>query len=211
MNLCLTSKLQFLFTQSMKDKEDSAPMGTGWIPLSTILSFKRMQEITSQSSRSATICEFAIVNALRASYPSSDANGLLEISENGDQIRRKKELVPPSQTGQIDRSVYVKGFPEETEDDKKGSSRGGKSYSFSPLQKQLESWFESLGCGRVNAVRMRRDEHKKFKQSVFVEFATAESAKNFLDLDPKPTYPGQDKPVESMAKWVKAASFVNVC
>lgn len=193
--------MQFLFTQSMKDKDESAPMGTGWIPLSTILSFKRMQEITSHSSRSATICEFAIVNALRASYPSSDKDGLLEVSENGELIRRKKELVPPSQTGQIDRSVYVKGFPEESEEDsKRGGGRGGKNYSFSPLQKQLESWFESLGCGRVNAVRMRRDEQKKFKQSVFVEFATVESAKSFLELDPKPTYPDQEKPVETMAK-----------
>lgn len=186
----------------MKDKPENASMGTGWIPLSTLFSFKRMQEILSQSSRTATICEFAIVNALKASYPISDKDALIEISENSEKIRRKKELVPPSQTGQMDRSVYVKGFPEESEVDSSKSGKGGKGYTISALQKELESWFEGLGCGRVNAVRMRRDDQKNFKQSVFVEFAAAESVKNFLDLDPKPTYPGQDKPVESMSKYV---------
>lgn len=184
----------------MQDKAGDAGFGCGWIPLSTIFSFKRMQEILSASSRTATISQLAIVNALKADYPSSDKDALLEVSENGEQVRRKKELLPPGQSGQMDRSVYVKGFPEENEDENKSSSKGGKGYTASPLQKELENWFESLGCGRVNAVRMRRDEQKKFKQSVFVEFATVDSVKTFLDLDPKPTYPGQDKEVMAMTK-----------
>lgn len=182
-------------------------MGTGWIALSTILSFKRMQEIISRSSRSVTICEFAIVNALRAAYPSSDADALLEVSSGGDEIRRKKELVPPSQTGQMDRSVYAKGFPEEAESSNKGKEngdsgrRGGRNdYNVSQLQKELEKFFGGLGLGKVNAVRMRRDDGKGFKGSVFVEFATLESAKAFLELDPKPTYPGQSEPLETMSK-----------
>lgn len=182
-------------------------MGTGWIPLDVILSFKRMQEIVSKSSRSATICEFAIVNALRAAYPSSDESALLQVSDGGEEIRRRKPLVPPSQTGQMDRSIYAKGFPEEESavggDSKRageGRSRPQQQHHSTRLQQELEKFFSSLGVGKVNAVRMRRDEQKKFKGSVFVEFATLDSAKAFLELDPVPTYPGQDKPLEVMSK-----------
>lgn len=193
-----------LFTLSQAKKAENAPMGTGFIPLSQILEFKRMQAILNKSSRSPTICEFAIVNALRAAYPTKDENALLEISGDGQEIRRKKALTPPGQTGQLDRSVYAKGFPDEEEQqqerDGKDRKGGGGNYAFSELQKSLETWFESLNCGRVNAVRMRRDEKKKFKNSVFVEFATEESAQTFLALDPKPTYFGQSEPLEAMSK-----------
>ena len=197
--------------KTVTDTESS--LGTGWIPLSTILSFKRMQEIISKSSRSATICEFAIVNALRSAYPNSEKDALLEVSEHGDEIRRKKELVPPSQTGQMDRSIYAKNFPEE-EQVKEDSGRNGrehrngkKDYDFSYLQKELEDFFGRLGLGKVNAVRMRRDDKKTFKGSVFVEWATLESSKAFLELDPLPTFPGQKESLEVMSKCVLLLSI----
>ncbi|KAK9900873.1 hypothetical protein P389DRAFT_208292 [Cystobasidium minutum MCA 4210] len=190
---------KFLFFQAQDgNKDPEAPMGTGWVSLSTVLSFKRMQEIIARSSRSATICEFAIVNALRAAYPSSDENALIEISSDGNDIRRKQPLREPGKTDQMSRSVYVKGFPEEEQKSNDRNDRGG--YVSSQLQKDLERWFESLGLGKVNAVRMRRDDQKHFKQSVFVEFATIESAKALVELDPKPTYKGQTEPVEVMFK-----------
>jgi lupus La protein len=176
-------------------------MGTGWVALSTVLSFKRMQEIIARSSRSATISEFAIVNALRAAYPSSDENANIEISSDGNDIRRKQPLREPGKTDQMDRSVYVKGFPEEEQKSDSGDRREGRGqYVSSQLQKDLEKWFESLSIGKVNAVRMRRDDQKKFKQSVFVEYATLESAKALVEMDPKPTYKGEKEPVEVMFK-----------
>merc|ERR1712093_84300 len=100
------------------------------------------------------------------------------------------------------RSIYAKGFPEEEttgNNNARDGRRGGQQHS-TRTQQELEKFFGSLGVGKVNAVRMRRDEQKKFKGSVFVEFATLESAKAFLELDPIPTYPGQDKPLEVMSK-----------
>lgn len=157
-----------------------------------------MQDIISESARSATICEFAIVNALRAAYPTDDAKAVIEISSDGHDIRRKQPLVEPSQTDQIHRSVYIKGFPDE-EGGKKDAD-DNKSYATSQLQKDLEKFVDSLNVGKVNAVRMRRDDRKAFKGSIFVELATVESAKALGDLDPKPTYPGQSEPIEVMLK-----------
>lgn len=59
-----------------------------------------------------------------------------------------------------------KGFPEETE----------------TLQQELEKFFEQFG--QINVVRMRREERakpKKFKGSVFVEFASMDEMTKFLN------------------------------
>jgi lupus La protein len=107
-------------------------------------------------------------------------------------VRRKTEVLPPK--GQFERSVYAKGFGEDEE--------GGK------LQKRLEDFFERFG--KVNAVRMRRTEGKKFKVrdwfdrfvrritddfqrqgSVFVEFEDFDSVDTFLKADPPPEWNGE--------------------
>ena len=83
-----------------------------------------------------------------------------------------------------------KGFPDETP----------------TLQKELEAYFNKFGT--ASAVRMRRDEAKKFKvcipsrptrtnltsfqSSVFVEFADFKSVDAFLNADPKPSWNGTD-------------------
>jgi lupus La protein len=68
------------------------------------------------------------------------------------------------------------------------------------LQAKLENFFNQYG--RCNAVRMRRDESKLFKGSVFAEFADFSSVKKFLDLDPKPEWEGT--PLITMSKCVFA-------
>ncbi|GLB44463.1 putative protein with domain in the RNA-binding Lupus La protein; unknown function [Lyophyllum shimeji] len=106
-----------------------------------------------------------IVKALRTS-------DFLEMDESGKKIRRRTEVQEPK--GAFERSVYAKGFPEEEP----------------TLQRRLEDFFNKYG--RTNAVRMRRDENKKFKGSVFAEFAEFETVDKFLKADPKPSWDGNE-------------------
>ncbi|TFK29163.1 hypothetical protein FA15DRAFT_664482 [Coprinopsis marcescibilis] len=96
----------------------------------------------------------------------------LEVDETGTKVRRTTEPQEPKDSFQ--RSVYAKGFPDE--DDK--------------LQHRLEEFFGQYG--KTNSVRMRRDEHKKFKNSVFAEFEDFETVDKFLKADPKPTFDGKE-------------------
>jgi len=57
-----------------------------------------------------------------------------------------------------------------------------KSFS---LQGRLEEFFNQYGV--ISAVRMRRDENKKFKVCRFAEFRDYDSVNAFLKADPKPT------------------------
>ncbi|KAG7441259.1 uncharacterized protein BT62DRAFT_956111 [Guyanagaster necrorhizus] len=108
-----------------------------------------------------------IPDALRASE-------LLEVDEAGKQVRRRTE--PKEPVGQFERSIYAKGFGSEDENPK--------------LQSRLEDFFQFYG--NTNEVRMRRDEAKKFKHSVFVEFTEMSGVEAFLNADPKPTWEGKD-------------------
>lgn len=123
----------------------------GWVPLNIISSFKRMKPI-----REAIGIE-GIAECLR------DSKELLEVDEKGENVRRKVPLVQVKDAHA--RSIYAKGFPDE----------------YPTLQLDLEKFFAQFG--KVNGVRMRRENEKprKFKNSVFVEFATAQETNAFLD------------------------------
>ncbi|KAF7295227.1 WD-REPEATS-REGION domain-containing protein [Mycena indigotica] len=94
----------------------------------------------------------------------------LEVDADGTNVRRKTEVQEPKD--QFERSVYAKGFPEEND----------------TLQARLEAFFEQYGP--TNAVRMRRDQDKKFKLSVFAEFSSMDTCTAFLSADPPPTFEG---------------------
>ncbi|KAG6917135.1 hypothetical protein DXG01_003725 [Tephrocybe rancida] len=96
----------------------------------------------------------------------------LEVDAEGKRVRRRTEVQEPK--GQFERSVYAKGFPDED----------------SKLQRRLEEFFAKYG--KTNAVRMRRGEDKKFKNSVFAEFADFAHVDVFLNADPKPTFDGKE-------------------
>ncbi|KAF8056037.1 hypothetical protein FPV67DRAFT_1534911 [Lyophyllum atratum] len=96
----------------------------------------------------------------------------LEVDEAGKKVRRRTEVQEPK--GQFERSVYAKGFPDEDP----------------TLQRRLEDFFGKYG--KTNAVRMRRDENKKFKNSVFAEFADFDHVEAFLKSDPKPSWDGEE-------------------
>ena len=55
---------------------------------------------------------------------------------------------------------------------------------------QFAAFTEKTGI-KINAVRLRRDDDKVFKGSVFVEFKTIEDMKKFMELEDKPEWNGQ--------------------
>ncbi|KAK0445634.1 uncharacterized protein EV420DRAFT_1622634 [Desarmillaria tabescens] len=107
-----------------------------------------------------------IPDALRASE-------LLEVDEAGKQVRRRTE--PKEPVGQFERSVYADLVLRK------------KTRNSNPV---LEDFFQFYG--NTNEVRMRRDEHKRFKGSVFVEFTEMSGVETFLNADPKPTWEGKE-------------------
>ena len=133
----------------------------GWVPIDTIASFKRMKPMREVLSSQD------IAEALRGS------TSLLEVDSDGKRVRRKAEMKPVPDAHA--RSIYAKGFPDE----------------FDGLQEELESFFAQFG--KINGVRMRRENEKprKFKNSVFVEFADAAEMRAFLEKA-KATEPQED-------------------
>jgi lupus La protein len=153
---------KFLWTTSQKKN--------GWVPISTICQFSRMRRFRPIS---------AVVDSLRQSQ------NLLEVSEDGELVRRKTPLVEPKKEEKQNafaRSVYAKGFGDET-----------KTSQF-----DIEKFFEQYGT--IKQVRLRRTDDRKFKSSVFVEFAKLEDAEKFLALDPKPKYSEELGELLTMAK-----------
>lgn len=151
---------KFLWSQTQKND--------GWVPLSVICAFKRMQRFRPVEK---------VAEALKGSKE------LLEVSEDGESVRRRKPLVEPKpeqKANQFQRSVYAKGFGDETDG----------------TQEELEKFFEQFGP--VKQVRLRRTDDKKFKGSVFVEFAELADAEKFVALDPKPKY--KDTELLTMSK-----------
>jgi lupus La protein len=76
----------------------------GWIPLSVLTTFKRLQTLSTDFK--------TIIGALKTSV-----SGLLQIDETENKIRRCPERPLPSSQTELDlalrnRTVYVKGFPK---------------------------------------------------------------------------------------------------
>ena len=136
------------------------------VKIETLHSFKRMRRFQPFS---------AIVAALKESE-------VLNVVEDDTAVQRKTPL-PVNAEEDLDdaavrifedkampRSIYAKGFGEE----------------FPSTQFDIEAFFAPYGP--TNAIRLRRNNEKHFKSSVFVEFETEDLQKAFLALDPKPTY-----------------------
>jgi lupus La protein len=123
----------------------------------------------------------AVVSALREST-------FFEVSgeEGAETIQRKRpydpQFVKDKETRQK-HTVYAKGFGDE-----KPSS-----------QFDIEAFFANYGA--TNEVRLRRDEAKFFKSSVFVEFTDAADAEKFVTLEPKPTFEGNELKIMSKSAY----------
>ena len=81
------------------------------------------------------------------------------------------------------KSIYAKGFGEEEPG----------------TQFDVEAFFSEFGT--TNSVRLRRTQQKSFKGSVFVEFDSEETQKNFLALDPKPKWKGKELLIKSKKQY----------
>ncbi|XP_071450711.1 la protein homolog [Hetaerina americana] len=140
--------------------QEQIKLDDGWIPLTTMLNFKRLATLTTDLD--------IIADALKKS------SKLIEVDGEKKKIRRSSEKPLPAMTESRmkevqARTIYCKGFTKEN----------------ATLDKLLE-YFGQFGT--VDNIQMRSYLDKAtneyiFKGSVFVLFATKEEAEEFLKKD----------------------------
>jgi len=163
----IREQVEFYFSDSnyLTDKflKQKAAENEGYVPVATLATFSRIKRLTED----VTI----IANALKKSDK-------LILSQDEKMVKRKAPL--PTASTLDERSVYIKGLPEE--------STGVNIDA-------IKNFFSSSSSGKVMSVRLRRQRPDKiFKGSAFVEFETkeeAEAASKKTNL----TWKGQDKPL----------------
>lgn len=143
------SRDKFLQEQVGKDE--------GWVPLTVLLTFKRLAGLSTDAS------------VIAAAVDKSD-EGLVQVSEDRTKLRRHPERALPEQNeetrkDQFERTLYLKGFPIET------------------TMEQLLDHFKTVD--KVANVAMRKYHDKatktyKFKGSVFVTFVTKDQATAYM-------------------------------
>ncbi|KAI0195971.1 hypothetical protein F4808DRAFT_325794 [Astrocystis sublimbata] len=130
------------------------------VPLTMIANFSRMRRFKPYE---------AVVKALKSS------NFLvIEGAEGEETIRRKNAIDTDKRNKREERSIYAKGFGDES----------------SSTQFDIEAFFTQYG--QFDSVRLRRAEglEKVFKGSVFVEWSDKDIADKFMALDPAPQWKG---------------------
>ncbi|UJR33981.1 hypothetical protein I4U23_021397 [Adineta vaga] len=141
-------KDKFLKTEVTKDD--------GWIPLSVLTTFKRLQSLTTDFK--------TITNALKNSV-----SGLLQIDEAEHKVRRHPGRTLPNSQAELElalrnRTVYVKGFPKTAD----------------VTMEKLLSFFEQFGS--IESVQMKKQfKSKDFGGAAFVVFSTEEKAREFIE------------------------------
>jgi lupus La protein len=143
------------------------------VPIKTITNFKRMRRFQPYSAVVAALKESTLLNLV-----------------NEDELQRKVAWKKPEvdtefQDPTIPRSIYAKGFGKE------GST----------TQFDIENFFAIYGP--ISAVRLRRNDYREFKGSAFVEFETEELQKQFLELEGKPKWEGNELQYKSKDEYVK--------
>jgi len=128
----------------------------GWVPLSVLTTFKRLQSLTTDFK--------TIINALKNSV-----SGLLQIDENENKIRRHPDRPLPISQAELElslrnRTVYVKGFPKTTD----------------VSMDKLLVFFEKFGS--IESVQMKKQfKSKDFNGAAFVVFTNEEKAREFVE------------------------------
>ena len=128
---------KFLQAEIAKDKE-------GWVSLPTILSFNRMKALTTDKS--------LVLEALKES-------GLIEISKDGNMIRRISEI---KNSNPLERTLFVSGLKKE-----------------SSLE-DLEKYFEESCSGLASIRMLRTREDHSFTGNVFIEFGSIDDMTSSL-------------------------------
>lgn len=147
----------------------------GWIPLSVMLTFKRLASISTDTE--------VILNAL-----SKSETQLVQVSEDRLKIRRVPEIPIPEFNEErrkelSSRTAYAKGFPLNADID------------------DILKWFEDKPNVEGVNKRMYLDRSTKkfmFKGSVFVIFKTIEDCKKFVEGGP---YHYDTDKAELIVKW----------
>lgn len=139
------SRDKFMNEQMSKDD--------GWIPFSVLLTFKRLEALTRDAK--------TIVQCI------NDAKSdLVEVSENGDKIRRATDKPLPNRESYRDdvikRTLHIKGFPLDSQ--------------FEDLYKYCASY------GNLESVQMRKTRNDGiFKGCILVVFKNKEDADKVLE------------------------------
>ncbi|KAI0101660.1 hypothetical protein GGR51DRAFT_550962 [Nemania sp. FL0031] len=146
------------------------------IPVSLICSFSRMRRFKPYE---------AVVKALKASN-----FFVIDGPEGEETIRRKNAVDTDKRNKREERSVYVKGFGDET----------------SSTQFDIEAFFAQYG--QFDSVRLRRADppEKVFKGSVFVEWSDKETADKFVAMKPEPQWKGHPLHIMWKLDYVKQKS-----
>jgi lupus La protein len=201
--VCITnrSKVEFYFsTQNLATDEHmfkslEGPKNTP-VSIHHVCTFKRMRRFKPYS---------AVVAALRESKD-------LEVVDDGEYskagseaVKRKEPISVPAKDGDdknpptteelfyrlkhnssnnMDTSAYVKGFGNEED----------------AGQIALEKFFRPYGAVMI---RKRREDDGAWKGSVFVEFDSEDSRKQFLELDPTPKYNGNELTVMGKKEYIE--------
>lgn len=172
------------------------------VPIQTIHNFKRMRHFQPFSAVVDALRESSTLNVVEVEKQETKE----EATDKKDQddtdsstkqlcVQRKhplpegksassqSEVAKVFETAAMARSIYAKGFGVEQP----------------TTQFDLEAFFSTYGP--TNAVRLRRAGDKTFKGSVFVEFADEETARTFLEAEPKPTYHGRNLVLKSKKQY----------
>ncbi|KAF0516109.1 La-domain-containing protein [Gigaspora margarita] len=154
--LCILEQVEYYFGDENlpKDKflmELCSKDPKGWVPLAIVRLFKKMQVYKDDA---------LIVEALRESPE------ILEVDDSGMKIRRKSPIRPPIPkhiiSGPMWRTIFANGFDTINK----------------PSNKSIEKLFKKYG--NVVEVIPRKDKHKKFKGSYYIQFETHREAKSIL-------------------------------
>ncbi|RMZ71891.1 hypothetical protein GMOD_00009242 [Pyrenophora seminiperda CCB06] len=198
----IRAQVEFYFSASNLATDHHMFMETGGpknkpVSINHMCSFTRMRRFKPYS---------AVVAALRESKD-------LEVVDDGEfskpgseAIKRKEPIVVPAEDGDVENppsteqlfyrlksaasvntekhSIYVKGFGSEEESG----------------QIALEKFFRPYGAIQV---RMRREEDGSWKGSVFVQFDSEETQKQFLALDPKPKFNDHELAIMGKREYVE--------
>lgn len=129
-------------------KAETAKNAEKWVSISVLLTFNRLKALTTD--------EAVIAAAMKSSE-------LVQVSEDGKQVRRSPEKPLLDENVITERSIYAKGWPLE-----------GTSID------TVTTLLEGKGC-TVRGVRLRRmHASKDFKGSVFAELKDADEARKVV-------------------------------
>ena len=137
------------FLQNEMSKND------GWIPLSVLTTFKRLQALTTDFK--------TIINALQKSF-----SGLLQLNEVENEIRRHPDRRLPISENELQqtlktRTVHVQGFPT----------------TIDVTLDKLFQFFEQYDS--TDNIQMKKSKDKEFNGCVSVVFPTDEAARQFVE------------------------------